>query len=66
MHAGKYEMVKDLHTGKVYRVLKIEHGIAVLEDVEGTGRKFTNTASLQGLFAKVEKERPRVPGPAGP
>jgi hypothetical protein len=56
MDESRKEMVKDLHTGKVYWVLKIEHGVVVLEDVEGAGLKFTNAASLQGLFAKVEKE----------
>jgi len=66
MDIGKNEMVKDLHTGKVYRIIKIEYGIVLLEDIEETGRMFTNTTSLQGLFTKVEKEWPRRPGPTGP
>jgi hypothetical protein len=64
MDAGNNEMVKemlkDLHTGKVYRIIKIEHGIVVLEDVEGTGPRFINTTSLGVFFTRVEKERPQV------
>ncbi len=59
MDTRENEMVKDLHTGKVYRIIKIEDKIVLLEDVEGTGKMFTSTVSLGALFTMVKKEWPR-------
>jgi hypothetical protein len=65
MDAGKNDMVKDLHTGKVYRIIKIEYGIVLLEDVGGLGASSQTRLPLRGFSQKWRSNGPGGRDPQG-
>ena len=62
MFVEKGDKVRSAYTGKVYEVLRLNDGLAVLTSEDGLCTVCTGASTIPLLYEKLEKKAPLSPG----